>query len=377
MAKGHHDRLGPASRHEVVTELFELTRKKGSPVAMVDVARSSRLRRGVAHHFGSLTQARKAARISEPERPHKWNEQRVVDEILRLHRRGVRITRPSLAKAGRNDLLCAVDELGGIRVARRRARLAEPKRPSTPRTRWDDERVILEIEELHARGESLAYTKVPAALRYQGWKRFGSWSEAVAAAGVDYEQERLTPRWTDAALIAELRRLRRDHPSMGRGELGRHVIGHRVAAHFGSLDRALEAARISNWPQRTRGPSTKDAVLAALRERHKRGLSVRRGDLFVEEPRLAHAIKRFFSSFTDALVAARLAGPSARHRRWTVEQVLRLLRERRARGESMTSGSVERSDVRLFKAAKRRFGNWTKVLAALGEGARGKASRRG
>jgi hypothetical protein len=135
----------------------------------------------------------------------------------------------------------------------------------------DGVRVLIAVEEIlerDDRGESLAYTKTPSALTFQGQKRFGSWREAVTAAGLDYDRIVLAKRWTNDEILRELRRLRRERPTMSRQALMLHAVGQAAIHHFDGLDAALSRARVRGWPLRTRHdvPSRR-AVLAALCQR--------------------------------------------------------------------------------------------------------------
>jgi hypothetical protein len=83
-----------------------------------------------------------------------------------------------------------------------------------------------------------------------------------------------------------------------------------------------------------------------------------------EDPQLSRAVRQYFASCAEAVAAARLPDAHGR-RRWSTAEALDALARRAAKGLPMNSLAVERSDVRLFKAAKRRFKTWDAVLAAL------------
>ncbi len=189
------DRFAPLTRAQTLAALKEFARQIGRTPMMADVAAVTQVERGIRKHFGSLAPARKAAGLLMAPPTRKWTEAKVIAELRRLHQLGAKLSRPALAASRRYDLLGAIALRGGIQVMRRRAGVPEPKRPRTVRTRWDDARVLDEIRQRHDDGEPLAYTKVPAALIIQGWKRFGSWRNAVTAAGLDYDQVCLLRRW--------------------------------------------------------------------------------------------------------------------------------------------------------------------------------------
>jgi hypothetical protein len=355
------------SRAETVEGLRELARELGRTPLMREISASTPLRRGVRYHFGTHAEAVRATGLPRRVVARKWSVEAVVAELRRLHRRGQRLSRPALAAAGRHDLLSAIANFGGIQAMRRRARVPEPTSSGGAfEQRWDEELVVATIRDRHARGESLAYTKAPSSLTSQGQKRFGSWRNAVTAAGFDYDAVTLARRWKDEELIAALRALRRTAPKLTRTGLLRNRIGGAAKQRFGGLDSALERAGIRDWPRRARQDVPgKDVVLATLRRRHRKGQSVVGNAVNREDPGLARAVLTYFPSVFDAVQAAGIR-PAGGRRRWSHEDVLDGLRRRRAHGKAMSGKAVATDDYRLYRAAVRRFGAWTNVLAALG-----------
>jgi hypothetical protein len=319
------------SRADTIDGLRELARELGRTPLMREVSATASLRRGVRYHFGTLAAALRATGLPRRVVARKWTVDAVVRELRRMHRRGERVSRPALAAAGRHDLLSAIADFGGIQVMRRRAGVPELTAPRVASgQRWDDELVLAAIVERHERGESLAYTKTPASLTKQGQKRFGSWRDAVTAAGVDYDEVTLARRWTDDELLEALRALRRKSPQLTRTGLLRDRIGDAAKKRFGGLDRALARARIRNWPRRVRQDvPNKREVLAALRARHRKGESVVGNAVNRDDPALARAVLTYFPSVFDAVEAAGIPSFGGR-RRWSHAEVLDGLRKRRA-----------------------------------------------
>ncbi|MDB4964939.1 MAG: hypothetical protein JWN44_628 [Myxococcales bacterium] len=122
-----------------------------------------------------------------------WTEQKILREMLRLYRAGVALTQTALFHAGEHSLLLAINYFGGFPRLRRLAELPPPPRVHR-RCALDEADVLAEIRRRHAAGEPLAPSKIPPALRYAGQRRFGSWRQAVTAAGFDYERIRLPTR---------------------------------------------------------------------------------------------------------------------------------------------------------------------------------------
>lgn len=85
---------------------------------------------------------------------------------------------------------------------------------------WTRERIVEKIRQYHQEGHDLAWRHVSleldpalaaAAIRPN---RFGSWREALAEAGLDYDEIRRHRAWDDDQILAELRRLSNEGASL-------------------------------------------------------------------------------------------------------------------------------------------------------------------
>jgi hypothetical protein len=309
------------------------------------------LKQAALFHFDRLRDARRAAGLPEPEPKRKWSTERVIDELRRVHRNGGPTTVPALIKAGRYDLVSAVHSyVGTIARARRLAGIPEPARRSVQGERWDDERVIAEIIARHEAGESIASSKVPSRLENAAIRYFGSWANAVEAAGFGYDQIRLIrERYTKQEVIDLLRALAREHPETRLTDLHSHSAWGAMVRLFGSIQNALHAAGLAGWPKSEFEIWNRRRVIAALREQHKTG--ARRRDALVN----AAAI-RYFGSLRAACEAA---GVPLLRTEWSKQALIEELRTRAARGE-------HRLDERLMAACRTWFGGVVAARRAAG-----------
>src|SRR5207245_6759792 len=99
-------------------------------------------------------------------------------------------------------------------------------------------------------GESVALSKVPGALRTAACRVFGSWRDAIAAAGLDYAAIRLNPRYSDQELLELLRALARERPEMTVTQLFRESLGHTLKTRYRSVENATRPAGLVGWPVR-------------------------------------------------------------------------------------------------------------------------------
>lgn len=173
--------------------------------------------------------------------------------------------------------------------------------------RLSSEVVLAELRNRAARGRSLASGANRGDWLYAAAVRlFGSWGEAVAAAGFDYEQVR------EVALSADevLRRIRHA-AEQGKKLRARDFTIEAAGArrHFGTWGAAVDAAgcelpSLRKW--------TPEKVVTQLREDQRRGLPL--GSLAVirrNEP-LYGAARRCFGSWAAAIAAVAAAERKAR-----------------------------------------------------------------
>jgi hypothetical protein len=196
------------------------------------------------------------------------------------------------------------------------ANVPHPPRAEGVRDSWDEDRVVEDIVDLHRAGESLAYSRAPSRLVNAAKRYFGSWDNALFAAGLDPDEIRLRRKpYSHEQMIERIRELAREQPAMNAGELHRHPDGLALLRRFGSIEAGLSAAGVIDWPVRLLHDAyTTDEVIAALRARHRNGKSLSKTAL-EEDSRLCLGITRRFKTLGVALVAAGLRAHRSPRRR--------------------------------------------------------------
>jgi hypothetical protein len=356
------------SRDSALRELRARTRDLGRAVRWHELPFA--LRMALQRHFGSLAAARRAAGVAAPGGPRRWSQDAVLRELRKLSRAGMPIRFDDLRDAGRHDLVHAIAiYVGSIHRARILARVPHPPRKRFERQEWDEARVVEEIEALHADGRQLASSKVDRVLREAGKRYFGSWREAIEAAGLDYDRVRLVraPYGADE-LLDRLRALAARKPRLTRGEFSREgAVIHALEREFGSVDAALAAAGLADWPVRERTVLlARRQILAKLRRRKRQGLPVYGHVVRAEDFALWHAGKIRYGTWRRALAALRVKNDSPKQRRWNRALVLELLGKRAAAGASMKPSDVQRADPALYRYATLLFGSYAKAARRVG-----------
>jgi len=180
-------------------------------------------------------------------------------------------------------------------------------------SKWNRETIASEILRRHAGGLDLSYSGMTrdnlpllrAATRY-----LGSWQAAIEYAGLNYEDIRRYRSWTNERIVDRIRELF----AQGQDLSWRHVSL--------TLDPSLAAA------------ATK---------------------------------KSHFGSWRAALEASGLNYDEIRrYRDWSEDEVLRRVRELYAEGKPLNAKTMERENITLITAARRRFPSWDRTLAAAG-----------
>ncbi len=140
--------------------------------------------------------------------------------------------------------------------------------------------------------------------------------------------------------------------------------------YFGSWQAAIEYAGLDYDAIRKYRSWTKERIVDRIRELHAQNadLSWRHVSLTLDPSLAAAATKKsHFGSWRSALDAAGLDYDEIRrYRDWSEDEVLRRIRDMYAQGEPLNAKSMEKKDITLITAARRRFPSWDRTLTAAG-----------
>jgi hypothetical protein len=272
--------------------------------------------------------------------------------------------------------------------------------------RWTRKTIIQEIIQREAKGLSLSASPrggVDASL-YQAAKRvYGSWQEALLAAGIAPERAMPSERWPPQKILNTIRQLAKRKRPVNIAKISKRYIGLVPAARraFGSWPKALAAASVDPAKFCCPAPWSRERVIEAILTRALRNELL--GSRTTEPRALVDAAQKIFGTWAAAKKAAgvgscvaaacptsELSGerrvrksalPNGDYRpglaqfsaplhrpgeRWTNELVHASIRARLERGLRLNATAVNDEDKGLYRAATRRFGNWTNALFAAG-----------
>jgi hypothetical protein len=262
------------------------------------------------------------------------------------------------------------------------------------RTRWTRERIIRDILEREAQGRALtAGGKGIDHQLYSAARRiFGSWRNAILAAGIPPERVLTWERWSPAKILAQIRLISRRRRPLSTDQVERryHNLVSAARRHFGSWTKAVLAAGVDPTKLQRVVPWTRERVIEAILMRALRNepLVAR----LVEPRSLVEAGQRFLGSWPAAVVAAGLdpavtdmpprrskrprvpQEPGVRRRRasvehgppWTKDRIVQAIRARLIDGRPINAWAVSRDHAGLYGAAKRHLHSWDEALRAAG-----------
>lgn len=131
---------------------------------------------------------------------------------------------------------------------------------------------------------------------------FGSWVRALHAAGLDADEVSRYRHWDRHTIIAELKQRYRDDEPLNSGSLQREDPGAHAAAvrHFGSYDNALKAAGLKPAELRQRKRWDREAVVKELKGFRRKHRELGDAALRQHDPALYGAALRYFKTLAAA-----------------------------------------------------------------------------
>lgn len=242
----------------------------------------------------------------------KWTAEDVVTEIKQWHQQGKPLYSHYVRKNFQELLAAGIRYHGSWRTAVETAGIDYDG--IRRYNRWTKDRIVKTIQNLHAQGVDLSFrsmmlskynSMVYAAIRP---KHFGSWKEALVAAGLAPEEIYRYRSWDDETILEEIRRLKSegmDISSKTMDEMANPLIA-TARRRFGSWGIAVEKAGIDYASIRRRRRWTREEIIRELQQLRHQGVRMQSSDVRKAAPALfAAACKpRFFGSWSKAVEAA-------------------------------------------------------------------------
>lgn len=261
------------------------------------------------------------------------------------------------------------------------------------RNKWSRERIIRHILERQAKGQSLTVGGEGFdLLLYNAARRiFGSWRNAIQAAGIPPEHVLTWGRWSPAKILMVIRNLARRHRPVNTVQLEQRYGTMLSAArrHFGSWTKAVLAAGVDPTRLQRVVPWNQERVIEAILTRALRNESL--APRFVQPRSLVDAGQRFFGGWAAAVTAAgldpkmtklpperpaqsrmarteaSLSNPLRKSRLlWNKELVIAALQARVRDLKPVHPTALAREDSGLYRATRRHHKSWGNAMRAAG-----------
>mgnify|MGYP001305253771 CR=1 FL=1 len=200
---------------EKVIERIHARKAEGKRINYQAVVNDEEKLAGAARRlFGSWNKALEAAGF-DPEKEReprtsrqKWSKTKIVDAIRELHERGEELSAHHVQKINSALVAAAYDYFGSWGKAVQAAGFdyADIKKTGE----WTPEKIVERLRELHSRGAQINYQNLSVydpPLCGAIITHYGSWENAVRAAGLDPDEIRLNRKWTKQSLLEEAQKL--------------------------------------------------------------------------------------------------------------------------------------------------------------------------
>jgi len=215
----------------------------------------------------------------------KWARGGVFGEFTKLQEEGHSLSTRSMAELGYSGMVTTSykpEYFGSWRNAIVAAGF-DPKEVCRRKRKWTSERVLQRIRELHEAGEDLSHSAAKRNHQYLvvvaiSNQFFGSWREAVAAVGIDYEEVSKHEYWSKDRIGERIRELHAEGESLSHEDAKRNhgalVSAASSPRYFGSWGAAIRAAGLNYDDIRKINRWNKEKIINAILALHAEGKSV-------------------------------------------------------------------------------------------------------
>ena len=312
----------------------------------------------------------------------KWSKQKIIDEILKLHKNGKDLSSQGIRKNFDSLWGAAMRYFGSWGNAIKATGLDyEEIKEKAEQGRiekvsiWSKQKVVNEISELHEAGENLssAYMqKNNNSLYKAGVRYFGSWKKAMEAAGLDYSKINLyswREVWSKQKIISEIKELHEAGEDLSDSSLAKKYPKLRKAAitYFGSLRKAIETAgfdydeiiKYEFW--------NKQKIIEGILELKERGEDLNSKYVHKTYTKLANAARIHFGSWENAIKAAGLDYEKIRQVEfWDKQKIIAKIKDLFDAGEDLSATNIQKIYPKLIGSACRYFDSWQNAIEAAG-----------
>ena len=261
------------------------------------------------------------------------------------------------------------------------------------RKKWSEEKIIREILTLHEDINPLndSYVNKNYNSLYNAARRqFGSWKNAIEAAGLDYDKikelavskriEKVSKR-SKQRIIDEILEMKASKENLNASYAHKYHIALYSAAvkYFGSWKSAVIVAglnydKINLYADRARW--SKEKVINKILELNEKGESLNLKYVETNYSSLPSAAFRCFGGWKSAIKAAgldydKILEEAERKRiekskKWSKAKIIEKIQELYKKGDDLSHEKIKSNNSALVSAARRHFGSWENAIQSAG-----------
>jgi hypothetical protein len=242
---------------------------------------------------------------------------------------------------------------------------------------WTKEKILEHVRNLRKNNEDLSYNRV--ATEMQGLLsaanyHFGSWKNAVEAAGINYDKEvRRIPKWTKERIVSTIQNAHKGGVDLSWTNVSKHrdFAGMAYAAirdtRFGSWDDALSAAGLDPAKVRRYEAWDTEKIIRRIKERYRKSQGLNSKTMQIEDCKLFNAALKRYGGWDTALEAAGVDPDEVYKRhRWNKVVIKKQIKDLYAKNADLAAPAMRKDHSALYSAACKYFGSWTVARKACG-----------
>ncbi|MDP2677054.1 MAG: hypothetical protein Q8O83_05240 [bacterium] len=242
---------------------------------------------------------------------------------------------------------------------------------------WTKERITQEIKNRYIDGKKINSNAIQVGCNdlYIAAKRyFGSWKNAIEAAGFDYQKTHriLTRSWDKKKIIQVIRERHRDNLPLNGFAVYHQDRGLYVATkrYFGKGG-WRKALRLAGFDWRDFSPNRKwfkGDIISEIKMLH--GYSIPLYENYLRRHgygKMISGARKLFGSWEKAIESAGFSFDEVRcGERWSKKKVVERIRKLAGEGRRLNHKSIRMQFSRLMHAAIRYYGSWSQAVYAAG-----------